>query len=115
MLTVDMSAPASEAVKYRKVLYNSDLHRLIRYREPRPELEKAWQYLLKNSNIRLSWEELRNMNRTAIELNDGSGFFGQLSAYHHLHCLVCDFYSKGESNQANSFEKFLRQVHYVDY
>ena len=27
------------------------------------------------------------MNRTSIELRDGGGYLGQLSAYHHLHCL----------------------------
>lgn len=57
--------------------------------EPRPELDKAWHDLFENSNIRISKDELQKMNRTAIALYDGSGYFGQLSAYHHLHCLVC--------------------------
>ena len=57
--------------------------------EPRPELDKAWHDLLEHTNIRISKVELQNLNRTAIELYDGSGCFGQLNVYHHLHCLVC--------------------------
>lgn len=84
------SAPASRAVKYHKVSYDGKLDGSSQFRgEPRPELDKAWHDLLENNNIRISKDELQKMNRTAIELYDGSGYFGQLSAYHHLHCLVC--------------------------
>ena len=58
--------------------------------DPRPELDEAWHNLLENNNIRLSKGELEKMNRTALELYDGSGYYGQMSAYHHLHCLVSD-------------------------
>lgn len=30
---------------------------------------------------------MRRLNRTALELREGGGYYGQLSAYHHLHCL----------------------------
>lgn len=64
---------------------------MTKYRgEPRPELDKAWAELLEHNNIRLSDDELKRMIRTALELSDGSGYVGQLSAYHHLHCLVRD-------------------------
>lgn len=87
-------SPVSKAVKYQKMSYDGKLDGISPFRgEPRPELDKAWHDLLENNNIRLSKDELQKMNRTALELYDGSGFFGQLSAYHHLHCL-----------------KFLRQV-----
>lgn len=58
--------------------------------EPRPELDKAWADLLEHNNIRLTEDELKRLNRTALKLSDGSGYFGQLGAYHHLHCLVRD-------------------------
>ena len=57
--------------------------------EPRPELDKAWHDLIRNDNIRLTKEELHKLNKTALELNDGSGYYGQMSVFHHLHCLVC--------------------------
>ena len=83
-------APASEAVRYQKVSYDGELNTTNPYRgKPRPELDKAWHDLLQRNNIRLSEEELQKLNRTAIELYDGSGYSGQINAYHHLHCLVC--------------------------
>ena len=56
------------------------------------------------------------MNRSAIELYDGSGYFGQMSAYHHLHCLVCPLVFR-PSTQRKLIErkKFLRQVLHSDY
>ncbi|KAI1108878.1 hypothetical protein F5Y14DRAFT_458896 [Nemania sp. NC0429] len=79
--------------------YHGGLHVVNKYRgEPRPELDQAWADLLEHNNIRLSDDELKRMNRTAIKLSDGSGYFGQLSAYHHLHCL-----------------KYIRQVLHPDY
>ncbi|KAJ8133272.1 hypothetical protein O1611_g346 [Lasiodiplodia mahajangana] len=98
--TAKAYSPANEAIKYTKtVSYHGGLHEASPYRgKPRPELDKAWHDLLEHNNIRISKEELQRMNRTAIELYDGSGFFGQLSAYHHLHCL-----------------KFIRQVLHPEY
>jgi hypothetical protein len=56
---------------------------------PNEESDAAWRDLLKNSNIRISAEELKKINRTSIQLQDGTGdYFGGLSAHHHLHCLV---------------------------
>jgi hypothetical protein len=56
---------------------------------PNDESDAAWRDLLKNSNIRISADELKRLNRTSIQLQDGSGdYFGGLSAHHHLHCLV---------------------------
>ena len=76
-------------MSYQKVSYDGELNTTKPCRgEPRPELDKAWHDLLQHNNIRLSEEELHKMNRTAIELYDGSGYSGQINAYHHLHCLV---------------------------
>ncbi|KAI1384936.1 uncharacterized protein F4822DRAFT_416741 [Hypoxylon trugodes] len=56
---------------------------------PRPELEKAWEGLLKNMNIRISKEDVRRFGReeTAIPLPDGSGYIGTLNVYHEIHCI----------------------------
>lgn len=58
--------------------------------EPHPELDNVWKDIFLNANIRLSKDEMQKINKTApVELYDGSGYYGQLSVYHHLHCLVC--------------------------
>lgn len=74
---------------YEKVSYDGQLDTVNPFRgEPRPELDEAWQSLFDNNNIRLTKEEVDRMNKTSIMLADGSGYYGQISAYHHLHCLV---------------------------
>jgi hypothetical protein len=60
--------------------------------EPRPETEEAWAHLFKHYNLRFTAEEIQKLNRAEnapppIELQNGGGYFGQLSAYHHIHCL----------------------------
>ena len=112
-----VTAPASEAVRYQTVSYDGELDTVNPYRgEPRPELDKAWHDLLLNNNIRISKEELQKMNRTAIELYDGSGYFGQMNAYHHLHCLVCSSRSLPSIRQELiKGQKFLRQVLHSEY
>lgn len=60
-------APASKAVRYRKMSYDGELDGINQFRgEPRPEVDKVWHDLLENNNIRLKKAELRKMNRTAI-------------------------------------------------
>lgn len=82
-------APALSAVKYRRVSYDGKIAVESPYQgAPSPELDKAWHDFLENYSIRVSKDELRKMNRSAFELSDGSGYFGQLRVYHHLHCLV---------------------------
>lgn len=74
------------------MLYEGKLDEINSFRgERRPELDKAWGDLLEHGNIRINEEELRRLNRSSIELHDGSGYFGKLGVYHHLHCLVSVF------------------------
>jgi len=82
-------SPAREAVEYQLVHAENDLMKKSPYSGfPSPEGDAAWRELLKNSNIRITAEELKKLNRSSIQLQDGSGdFFGGLSAHHHLHCL----------------------------
>ena len=48
-------------------------------------------------NIRVSTEELRQVNRTSIPLGNGGGYYGQMGVFHELHCL-----------------KFIRQAFHLD-
>lgn len=42
-----------------------------------------------DNNIRVTKEELDRMNRTSVQLNDGSGdYLAAIDVFHHLHCLV---------------------------
>ncbi|KAF2717511.1 hypothetical protein K431DRAFT_315697 [Polychaeton citri CBS 116435] len=92
-------SPAAHAVQYEKVSFNGSLSIDNPYKgEPRPELDQAWSHLIRNLNIRLSKEELDKLNRSAIELHDGSGYHAELSVYHHIHCL-----------------KYIRQALHGDY
>ncbi|PHH72496.1 hypothetical protein CDD80_4502 [Ophiocordyceps camponoti-rufipedis] len=80
--------PAQEAIKFHKVHFDGSLGLRSPYTgEPRPETEAAWSRLFRHYNLRFTADEMRRMNRTALELRNGGGFYGQLSAYHHLHCL----------------------------
>ena len=83
---------------------------------PRPELDKAWRDLLEHNNIRLSGEELHRLNRSALALHDGSGDFGQVSTFHHFHCILSsDPAVRWISTILISGQKFLRQVLRPDY
>lgn len=66
---------------------------------PRPELDAAWNELVQFSNIRVTAEDLRRINRTSVQLSDGSGmYWSGLNVHHQLHCL-----------------KMLRQAIYPEY
>lgn len=92
--------PARSAVQWGKVTSSNNLREGNPYQgPPSPEVDAAWRDLLKNSNIRISGETLRKLNRESIQLSDGSGdYFGGLNAHHHLHCI-----------------KSVRRVIYRDY
>ncbi|KAE8336292.1 hypothetical protein BDV24DRAFT_168432 [Aspergillus arachidicola] len=57
---------------------------------PRPELEEAWSHLLQYSNVRLTLDEMKQIDPgrkdDAIELPDG-GYFATLQVWHELHCV----------------------------
>ncbi|RDA84055.1 hypothetical protein CP532_0777 [Ophiocordyceps camponoti-leonardi (nom. inval.)] len=80
--------PAREAVKFHQVHFDGSLGLRSRYTgEPREETESSWNRLFRHYNLRFTAEEMTRLNRSALELRNGGGFYGQLSAYHHLHCL----------------------------
>ncbi|WYZ42053.1 hypothetical protein EsH8_V_000948 [Colletotrichum jinshuiense] len=56
---------------------------------PRPELDEAWEGLLKGMNIRVHPAEAKRANFTSIELADNSGdVYGMPTVFHNLHCLA---------------------------
>nr|XP_036583921.1 uncharacterized protein CTRU02_06052 [Colletotrichum truncatum]KAF6793180.1 hypothetical protein CTRU02_06052 [Colletotrichum truncatum] len=56
--------------------------------QPRPELDEAWDGLLKGMNIRVHSSEAKQANFTSIELADSSGdVFAMPAVFHNLHCL----------------------------
>jgi hypothetical protein len=55
---------------------------------PRPELDEAWENLLKPMNVRVPNETASQTNFTSLELGDGSGdSWGTPAVFHSLHCL----------------------------
>ncbi|KAF2457888.1 hypothetical protein BDY21DRAFT_18614 [Lineolata rhizophorae] len=56
---------------------------------PTEELDESWSSLLQYSNIRISEEEIRHLDRLdqSVRFTDGSGYFAQMTVYHHLHCI----------------------------
>jgi len=93
-------SPVSQAIRYKKVSFDNRLDTSsIDKGEPHPELDNVWKDIFLNANIRLSKDEMQKINKTApVELYDGSGYYGQLSVYHHLHCL-----------------RYIRDILYPDY
>ena len=88
-MTEPEPAPARNAVQYEKVLFQDDISALNPYRgPPRAELDTAWHELVQYSNIRVSADDLRRINRTSVMLSDGSGdYMAELNVHHQLHCL----------------------------
>ncbi|QKX64647.1 uncharacterized protein TRUGW13939_11823 [Talaromyces rugulosus] len=66
---------------------------------PSDELDHAWHQLFINSNVRVTADDLAQINKTSVPVTDDKGgFYAIPDVYHQLHCL-----------------KFLRQVIYKDY
>ncbi|GKZ68231.1 hypothetical protein AnigIFM50267_002859 [Aspergillus niger] len=77
---------------------------------PRPELEEAWDRLMKNADIKVSHAELGEFagDDSVIKLSDGSGYYVTVSAFHGLHCvkrlhmyIYAEHYYAGLSDDAN--------------
>ncbi|KAI1204065.1 uncharacterized protein F4807DRAFT_449050 [Annulohypoxylon truncatum] len=79
--------PAEVAVEYnvQEINYEQDFDLFAG--KPRPELDLAWSQLLKSSMLKISEDEMRQMNKTSISLRDGSGYIGYLESLHMLHCV----------------------------
>jgi len=81
-------SPARDVVEYLAVNSNITIDASnIFMGKPRPEQTLAWENITKWRNIAVSKEDLDIINRTSIELADGSGYMATLEVFHHVHCL----------------------------
>ncbi|KAJ5203807.1 Major facilitator superfamily domain general substrate transporter [Penicillium cinerascens] len=98
--------PIQGSVKWAKTWYDGSLGKQDKYiGDPRPELEVAWHELVSNNNLRFTKSEIEKLGKDAIELADGSGYFGQVMVYHHLHCLK----SVRQALYPNAYEKTSKE------
>lgn len=97
-------APARKALKPERSLWMNEVTDGNVYRgKPRPELDAAWDELVLYSNLKLTAEDLKKINRTSVRLSDASGqltdyYWSGLNVHHQIHCL-----------------KLVRQALYPDY
>ncbi|KAG4417693.1 hypothetical protein IFR04_009196 [Cadophora malorum] len=68
---------------------------------PSDELEEAWHKLMRYANIRVPEKDIKRLDRmdNSVRFTDGSGYFGQMTVFHHLHCI-------------KRIHKFLNVEHY---
>jgi len=65
---------------------------------PSYDIDVAWHNLFEHANLRITADELKQMNKTSVALADGNGYMANLDVHHQLHCL-----------------KFLRWYIYPEY
>jgi hypothetical protein len=78
-------SPARAAHDYERVTFDGFFTSKNPYKgEWRPELDDAWGTLLENSNIVVSKDDLDRINKTSVEVPDGSGYLATLDVYHQV-------------------------------
>ncbi|KAK1834734.1 hypothetical protein QBC39DRAFT_342707 [Podospora conica] len=89
-----INTPARPAIRLTSQVFdvNPDITESSAWKYTGPathKLDQAWSELLNHSMIRLTHDEMRALGREAegVRLTDGSGFLGQLTVYHNLHCV----------------------------
>lgn len=82
-------SPAKEAIEYQKQIIDHKVFEASKFRGmPRPEVDDAWEDLLRYNDIRVQKEDLEKANITSVPLNDKQGgYFVTLDVYHTLHCV----------------------------
>ncbi|KAK8057510.1 hypothetical protein PG996_011447 [Apiospora saccharicola] len=82
-------SPAYEAVEKIPQEYQGQLRIVSPYQgPPSPEVDQAWKELLQYSNIRVSGEDLRKVNKTSIPMpGEEDSYWVELSVVHELHCI----------------------------
>ncbi|XWW94005.1 hypothetical protein V2A60_001945 [Cordyceps javanica] len=82
-------APAKTAVEYQKQTIVHEVFEKSKFRGmPRPEVDEAWDDLLRYNDIRVQKADLEKANITSVPLNDEQGgYFVTLDVYHTLHCV----------------------------
>lgn len=82
-------APALGSIEHETVVFQNELTNNNQFRgKPRPELDTAWEGLLKYTNVRVTVDDLKKIDRNSVQLSDGSGdYMAGLDVHHQLHCL----------------------------
>ncbi|KAI0886730.1 uncharacterized protein GGS22DRAFT_199093 [Annulohypoxylon maeteangense] len=82
-------SPAYEAVVKEPMEFQGQLRIISPYQgPPSPEVDMAWKELLQYSNIRVSGEDLRKVNKTSIPMpGENDSYWVELSVVHELHCI----------------------------
>ncbi|KAI0893054.1 hypothetical protein F4806DRAFT_220695 [Annulohypoxylon nitens] len=82
-------SPAYEAVVKEPMEYQGQLRIVSPYQgPPSPEVDQAWKELLQYSNIRVTGEDLRKINKTSIPMpGEEDSYWVELSVVHELHCI----------------------------
>ncbi|TQW00911.1 tat pathway signal sequence [Cordyceps javanica] len=77
------------AVEYQKQTIVHEVFEKSKFRGmPRPEVDEAWDDLLRYNDIRVQKADLEKANITSVPLNDEQGgYFVTLDVYHTLHCV----------------------------
>lgn len=56
--------------------------------DPSPNVDSAWENILRRMHIRVTTAELAHRNQTSISLPEGGGHLAWLEVFHELHCIV---------------------------
>ncbi|KAM3085717.1 hypothetical protein ACMFMG_002782 [Clarireedia jacksonii] len=86
----DTAAPAFDgAIKYERRRLFRPLVDNPFTGSPRPELDAAYAKILEPMTTRITNEEHdhANLGTTTLALKDGSGYVGEMSVFHELHCI----------------------------
>ncbi|KAM3497879.1 hypothetical protein MY10362_008783 [Beauveria mimosiformis] len=89
MVPFTRSAPAKIAVEYQKQTISHKVFEESNFKGmPRPQVDDAWEHLLRYNDIRVQKEDLEKANLESVPLNDEKGgYFVTLDVYHTLHCV----------------------------
>lgn len=77
---------------------------------PSPEIDAAWDHLLRHHNLRIAEDEIKAMNISSIAFARGGGYHGMMAVFHELHCLRLvreatrqEYYYRGISDSEKAY------------
>ncbi|KAI9696306.1 MAG: hypothetical protein M1820_008229 [Bogoriella megaspora] len=81
-------SPALGVISYEKKHLMRNIEDNVFTGDPRPEHDAAWRRIIEPMTIKVSQDDLDQLNETSIAFRDRSGFIAELAVYHELHCIV---------------------------
>ncbi len=116
MLTYTHLAPAEAAIEWENRRIEAFLDQSSFAGKPSPEIDAAWNELMRGINIKILPEEMDRIGMPSLEMRDGSGYLVPLSVYHELHCIVCSQRSRKHYRPSlTESQKVLRHWFYKDH